>query len=154
MGGIDKFLNSAERKGIITIIKKPIKYKTIIIDTEYFLKTGIKRELKDKKDKVSTLKKRYYNTYTKEEWIKKKQNTILKNNIKSSIYYYKNKEKIKLQRRERYLKDKEKEKQRYKLKREYYNNRAKINYKLRKDKKKLREYYKNNILNLINNAST
>jgi len=149
MGGIDKFLNSAERKGIITIIKHVPK-KKIIIDTEYFLKTGIKKELKDK---IKKPRKKYYKTITKDEWDIRKKNTIQRNNLKSSLYYYKNKEKIKLQRKQRYLKDKEKETKRYYDNKEYFINRSSVNYYIRKDKKKTRQYFKNNIIPYIIDAT-
>jgi hypothetical protein len=175
MGGIDKFLNSAEKKGTITIIKtnkkkgiinkKTNEWKSITIDTEYFLKTGIKRELKNDK----TLKKK--NGWDRKKWAKEYYNkkykiiksdeekevdrktAIERNKIKCLRQYYKNRDERKLVRKLRYQNNIEKEREKYKNNREYFINKSKDNYKKRKFKEKTRQYFKKNILPLINNAS-
>ncbi len=191
MGGIDKFLNSAERKGIITIIKpnkkkgiintKKQEWKTIEIDTDYFLKTGIKREMIKKNDKSCTdavkIKGEYqsrnpdlyknraeYHRYwyhkTKhrrilsiEEKEKRRKKSYIHNITQAKLYYFKNKSKIQRQRRERYHKNKEKYKKHYQENIQYYRDKSNKYYRDKLLKKKRIEYYKNNILNLINNAS-
>ena len=67
--------------------------------------------------------------------------------------YYKNRDTIKIKRKERYLKDKEKEKERYYKNRQYFIDKSKLNYRIRKEKVNRKQYFKNNILPLINNAS-
>ncbi len=180
MGGIDKFLKSAERKGIITIEKtnkkkgitniKKNEWKTIEIDTEYFLKTGIKREMKTLKQDKSPKKRA--KTFNKKEWSRKyylknknlrertpleieidKRTSIQRNKNKCLRHYYKNRDERKIQRKKRYAENKDKERKRYNENREYYIEKAKLNYRIRKIREKNRQYFKNNILPLINNAS-
>jgi len=190
MGGIDKFLNSAERKGIITIIKpnkkkgitntKKQEWKTIEIDTDYFLKTGIKREMKKGQSGTDTCSKiageyqsrnpdlyksrkeyhKYWYHKTKhrrilsiEEKEKRKQESYIYNITRAKLYYHKNKSKIQTQRRERYHRNKEKYKKHYQENIQYYRDKSNRYYRDKQLKKKLREYYKNNILIYINNAS-
>jgi len=175
MGGLDKHLNSAIRKGTIkkSNIKTNINYKkkTIIIDTEYFLKTGIKRELNE--NNKSTRRK--YNSH--EEYLEARR-------IRAKEKYRKlhpPKYKKYLTDEERRLIKNEKERQRYHNNREQYLSRLKKNYyediefsrarrliSYHKNKhkhrhkwaenykrKKIKTYFNNNILPYIidNNAS-
>ncbi len=186
MGGLDKHLNSAIRRGIITKIKykKPkIKNKNndtirIIIDTDYFLKTGIKRELKgpisknpileekktdEEKEKIRKEKRREYHR----EWRKKNRNTgkydtlkkmtkeerrLRKNKLEMNRYYN-NREKRLKQLKERYANNtnlfREKRRLWYIKNKEAIGLRAKERYK----REKIKKYFNNNILVNIKNAS-
>jgi flagellar hook protein FlgE len=185
MGGIDKFINSAEKKGLITIIKtnnkkgtikKSNEWKSITIDTEYFLKTGIKRELnlniiqKNKdgfdrkkwaaeyyqknKDKLK-LKSKYKKRPPEFEEHKRIRLDYIKN--RNKLYtlrnYYKHIELKKEKRRLNYYKNKEKNRQKYLDNIEYYREKGRLNYKIKKIKIKNKEYYTKNILPYIINAS-
>ncbi len=165
MGGIDKFLNSAERKGVITINKKKgttkikkIEWKTIEIDTEYYLKTGIKREIKKEspKNNEPKLTRREYQrawyqankhrwNLSPEEKEKRKEENRKKQLRKQMIYYYKNREEIRLKRKERYHRDKEKERKKYQENRQYYIDKSNKGRVVGKLKKETRQYFKNNI---------
>ncbi len=174
MGGLDKHLNSGIRKGIIkkTNIKTNINYKTntnykkktIIIDTEYFLKTGIKRELKDKPKKYTDEEKRLRRNERDRERYRKlhppkydkkltKEERRLRKNELERARYHNNKELYLSRLKKTYYEDIEYSRARRLISYHKNKHKHKEKYRERYKIKKIKIYFNNNILPLIKDAS-
>jgi len=154
MGGLDKHLNSAIRKGTIqkSNIKTNINYKkkTIIIDTEYFLKTGIKRELHENpKEKYRKLHPKKYKKELTDE-----QRRLIRNE-KERQRYHNNRDKYLARLKKSYYEDIEFSRKKRLI--SYHKNKHKHRHKWAENykRKKIKTYFNNNILPYIidNNAS-